>query len=143
VGLVAVAAHRGVVRQCPALGEAAGTRGYPDEVQERRNRAWHGYADVFVGGRWVQASPTFDSALCRRVGVAPLRFDGVHDALLQAFGGTTTMTYVVTHGWYQDVPARFLAAEMLRRYPFARDHGVSRFKAAGPVMRTGAYGRWT
>jgi transglutaminase-like putative cysteine protease len=95
--------------------------------------AWHGYGEVFLGDRWVQASPTFDAGLCRRVGVPPLRVDGVHDALLQAFDGTSTMTYVTTHGWYHDVPARFLAAEMPRRYPFTRDHGISRFKAGGPV----------
>jgi hypothetical protein len=92
---------------------------------------WHGYGEVLLAGRWVQASPTFDSALCGRVGVPPLAFDGVHDALLQAFDGDSTMEYVTTHGWYQDVPARFLVAEMPRLYPFTRDHGISRFKRGG------------
>ena len=39
------------------------------------------------------------------------------------------MRYIRHHGEFHDVPARFLAAEMLRLYPFARDHDITRFKA--------------
>jgi transglutaminase-like putative cysteine protease len=42
--------------------------------------AWHAYAQLFLGGRWVSVSPTFDAATCRRAGVAALAFDGKHDA---------------------------------------------------------------
>jgi transglutaminase-like putative cysteine protease len=94
--------------------------------------AWHGYSQLFVGGRWVSVSPTFDPAACRRAGVAPLEFDGEHDALLQSFDGTgATMRYLKWHGIFHDVPAQFLAAEMPRLYSFARDHGITRFQAAG------------
>jgi hypothetical protein len=34
------------------------------------------------------------------------------------------------HGTFHDVPARFLAAELPRRYPFVRDGGIARFKQA-------------
>jgi hypothetical protein len=40
------------------------------------------------------------------------------------------MSYTKRHGTFHDVPARFLAAEMPRLYPFARDHGITRFQAA-------------
>jgi hypothetical protein len=40
------------------------------------------------------------------------------------------MTYVNVHGAFHDIPARFLAAELPRLYPFARDRGISRFRAA-------------
>ena len=46
--------------------------------------AWHGYAEVLLDGRWLKASPTFDSKLCARLGVAPLTFDGKSDAHLQS-----------------------------------------------------------
>lgn len=36
--------------------------------------AWHGYAEVMLGGRWLKVSPTFDSKLCARMGVAPVIF---------------------------------------------------------------------
>jgi transglutaminase-like putative cysteine protease len=91
--------------------------------------AWHGYIEFRLGDRWVKASPTFDPATCRRAGVSPLAFDGVNDALLQAFDGGETMEYVAYHGSFHDVPARFLSAEMMRLYPFTRDRGISRYKA--------------
>lgn len=103
----------------PRLRDAMGTAVF----------AWHGYGEVALGGRWVKASPTFDRATCRRAGVAPLAFDGEHDALLQAFDGGGTMTYERLHGTFHDVPARFLAAEMPRLYPFTRSGGITRFKA--------------
>jgi len=81
--------------------------------------AWHGFTEVSLDGRWVKASPTFNSTLCSRFGVAPLDFDGGADALLQAFDGAgrTFMQYEVLHGAFHDVPAKFLMREMLRLYP--------------------------
>jgi len=81
--------------------------------------AWHGFTEVFLEGRWVKASPTFNSTLCSRFGVAPLDFDGGADALLQAYDGEgrTFMKYEVLHGAFHDVPAKFLMAEMARLYP--------------------------
>jgi transglutaminase-like putative cysteine protease len=84
--------------------------------------AWHGFTEVFLGGRWLKASPTFNSTLCARFGVAPLEFDGGADALLQAYDGEgrTFMKYEVLHGAFHDVPAKFLMAEMARLYPTLR-----------------------
>jgi transglutaminase-like putative cysteine protease len=81
--------------------------------------AWHGYCEILLDGRWVKVSPTFDAALCERLGVRPLEFDGLTDALLQAYDGEGRlfMSYDRPHGTFHDVPARFLVSEMLRRYP--------------------------
>jgi transglutaminase-like putative cysteine protease len=81
--------------------------------------AWHGFTEVYLDGRWVRASPTFNSSLCGRFGVAPLDFDGATDALLQAYDGEgrTFMQYEVLRGAFHDVPAKFLMAEMARLYP--------------------------
>lgn len=81
--------------------------------------AWHGYVECYVEGKWVKASPTFNSTLCAKLGVAPLDFDGVNDALLQPFDERDArfMEYRVQHGVYFDVPARFLIREMRRLYP--------------------------
>ncbi len=93
--------------------------------------AWHGFTEIFLDGRWVKASPTFNSTLCSRFGVAPLDFDGGRDALLQAFDGEgrTFMQYEVLHGAFHDVPAKFLMAEMARLYP--RLKGTRRRPAGG------------
>jgi len=69
--------------------------------------------------------------MCARLGVEPLRFDGRRDALLQAFDGGGTMRYERLHGTFHDVPARFLAREMPRLYPFVRDRGIERYKRHG------------
>jgi transglutaminase-like putative cysteine protease len=131
---------------CTALARAAGIParlGFADVVNHLASErlreamgtdvfAWHGYSQLYLGGCWVSVSPTFDTGACRRAGVPPLEFDGEHDAMLQSFDGTgATMRYLKWHGIFHDVPAQFLAAEMPRLYPFARDHGVTRFKAAG------------
>jgi len=81
--------------------------------------SWHGFTEVKLGDRWVKASPTFNSTLCSRFGVAPLDFDGASDALLQAYDGAgrTFMKYEVLHGAFHDVPAKFLMREMARMYP--------------------------
>jgi transglutaminase-like putative cysteine protease len=84
--------------------------------------AWHGFTEVKLENRWVKASPTFNSTLCDRFGVPALAFDGASDALLQAYDGAgrTFMRYEVMHGAFHDVPAKFLIAEMARRYPTLR-----------------------
>jgi transglutaminase-like putative cysteine protease len=97
--------------------------------------AWHGYTQLLLDGRWVSVSPTFDPATCRRAGVPVLEFDGEHDALLQSFDGTAAMSYIKQHGTFHDIPARFLAHEMPRLYPFARNHGISRFLADNSACR--------
>jgi transglutaminase-like putative cysteine protease len=93
----------------PRLLEAVGTDVF----------AYHGYTEVFLDGRWLKASPTFNTSLCEKLGVAPLPFDGVHDALLQSFDGQgrTFMSYIADHGGFFDVPAKFLIGEMSRLYP--------------------------
>jgi transglutaminase-like putative cysteine protease len=91
--------------------------------------AWHGYTELLLGATWIKVSPTFDIGTCQRAGVAPLEFDGEHDAMLQSFDGGSSMHYVREHGVFHDVPARFLVAEMQRLYPFTRNHGVSPFIA--------------
>jgi transglutaminase-like putative cysteine protease len=81
--------------------------------------AFHGYAELFLDGVWVKATPTFNDTLCHKLGFKPLAFDGRADALLQAFDteGRRFMTYEVEHGAFFDVPAKYVMAEMKRLYP--------------------------
>jgi len=81
--------------------------------------SYHGYVEVYLCGRWLKATPTFNASLCSKLGVEPLAFDGTSDALFQPFDGEgrAFMDYVVNHGTFFDVPAKFLMAEMARLYP--------------------------
>ena len=59
----------------PRLSEYMGTDIY----------VWHSYADILIDGKWVKATPAFNSELCRRLGLAPLEFDGRTDSLLHPY----------------------------------------------------------
>lgn len=81
--------------------------------------AWHGYVEVLLNGRWIKATPIFNSSLCQKLNVSVLDFDGMNDAVLQAAdnSGRHFMEYLVDHGVFYDVPGKFLIEEMARLYP--------------------------
>ena len=80
---------------------------------------WHSYAELFVSGRWVKATPAFDAALCKRVGLAPLEFDGQSDSLFQPFDrtGRRHMEYLQDRGSFADVPFETMVADFRAKYP--------------------------
>lgn len=80
---------------------------------------WHGYTELFLGGRWVKATPTFDQGLCDRFGVKTLDFDGVNDAVFHPFDreGREHMQYLQTHGAFVDIPHERMVAAWRAKYP--------------------------
>ena len=80
---------------------------------------WHGYADLWIEGRWVKATPAFNLALCERFGLQPLEFDGRDDSIYHAFdqSGQRHMEYLLDRGRYDDVPLAELVADFRQRYP--------------------------
>jgi transglutaminase-like putative cysteine protease len=83
---------------------------------------FHGYAELFLDGRWVAATPAFNIELCEHLGVAPLEFDGVQDAIFQEFdpAGGRFMEYVTDHGVFADVPVERMFAAWAEHYPAVR-----------------------
>ena len=89
---------------------------------------WHSYAELFVDGRWVKATPAFDLALCQRVDIAPLAFDGQTDSLFQPFdrAGRRHMEYLKDRGAFADVPFEIMLADFRATYPaLITDAGIS------------------
>lgn len=84
---------------------------------------FHGYAELWIEGKPVKATPAFNAALCARFGVPPLELDGEHDALLQAFDGQGRrhMEYVRDRGLYLDLPFD----EMMRAFKEVYTGGAS------------------
>jgi transglutaminase-like putative cysteine protease len=80
---------------------------------------YHGYAELYLGGRWVKATPAFDRGLCERFGVRPLEFDGHTDSLFQPYdmSGRRHMEYVRDRGPSADVPAAAIMEAFARCYP--------------------------
>jgi transglutaminase-like putative cysteine protease len=88
---------------------------------------WHSYTDIFLAGRWVKATPAFDRALCDRVGIKTLDFDGRSDSLFHPFdrAGRRHMEYLADRGTFPDVPLEAIMTDFRDRYPaLLRNHGV-------------------
>jgi transglutaminase-like putative cysteine protease len=80
---------------------------------------WHGYAELFLDGHWVKATPAFDKALCEKFGVIALDFDGKEDSLFQPYDRKNRrhMEYMNDRGTYDDVPAQEIIDDFDRYYP--------------------------
>lgn len=80
---------------------------------------FHGYAELFLEGRWLKVTPTFNMSLCEKFGVRPLEFDGKSDCLFHEFDkhGNRHMQYVHDHGAFADVPFDRIVDEFHRHYP--------------------------
>lgn len=93
----------------------------------------HGYAVLYVDGRWVKAAPAFNIELCKKFGVLPTDFDGRSDALLQPTDaqGKRHMEYLVDHGVFADFPFERVIGDFKAYYPeslFYRGDGAVRFE---------------
>lgn len=83
---------------------------------------FHGYAELFLEGRWVAATPAFNKELCAHLKVPPLEWDGRADSIFQAYSpdGVRFMEYVTDHGSFASVPHAQMVAEWERYYPAVR-----------------------
>lgn len=84
--------------------------------------SWHGYTLLFLGGKWVKATPAFNKTLCQKFRLATLEFDGEHNAIFHPFdlSGNAHMEYVWERGEYDDVPLEKMQESALRIYGSTR-----------------------
>ncbi|THB80246.1 MAG: transglutaminase domain-containing protein [Desulfobacteraceae bacterium] len=80
---------------------------------------YHGFTELYLGGKWVKATPAFDINLCRKVGVKPLEFDGTFDSIFHEFNvkGDKHMEYVNDRGNFSDMPFDRIMTESRKLYP--------------------------
>jgi transglutaminase-like putative cysteine protease len=80
---------------------------------------WHSYTDLHLDGAWVKATPAFNLALCERLNLPPLEFDGRADSLFHPYdrAGRRHMEYVNDRGTYADVPFETIVADFRQQYP--------------------------
>jgi len=94
---------------------------------------YHGFAELFLDQRWIKATPVFDADLCDRFKVPPLDFDGIHDAVFQAFNDEDApfIEYLADHGTYTDVPVDDIVSAWQATYGAKRvDDWIDAFNAS-------------
>jgi len=76
------------------------------EVMGTNLFVYHGYDELYIKGRWIKATPTFDLKMCRENRIIPVEFDGKKDAMFHSHNldGKLHIEYVHHHGHYQDLP---------------------------------------
>ena len=79
---------------------------------------WHGYADIWLDGQWVKATPAFNIELCDKFGLLPLEFDGRNDSIYHPFdkSGHRHMEYVNQRGTFDDMPLAQIVADFQTMY---------------------------
>ena len=79
---------------------------------------YHGFVELYLDGKWVKATPAFNSELCRKHSVVPLEFNGREDSLFQTYNlkNKKFMEYVEFHGVYADVPVSVIVEAWEKAY---------------------------
>ena len=98
---------------------------------------FHGYTELWLNNRWIKLTPAFNKSLCERLGVAPLEFNGVDDALFQQYtaDGKQFMEYLHDYGTFPDIPRDMFIAELHKHYPNL--HKLIDAAASSPLKITG------
>jgi len=95
---------------------------------------YHGFVELYLEGKWVKATPAFNSDLCRRHHVPPLEFNGREDSLFQAYNSQNQrfMEYVALRGVYADIPVDQIVSAWEEAYGRERVRNwIKRFKEEG------------
>ncbi len=78
----------------------------------------HGFAELYLEGKWVKATPAFNKELCEKHHVPPLEFNGREDSLFQPYNlkNQKFMEYVAFRGVYPDVPVEHIVEAWKEAY---------------------------
>ncbi len=95
---------------------------------------YHGFTEFYLEGKWVKATPAFNSTLCKKHRVAPLEFDGRKDSLFQPYNleKKLFMEYVADHGTFADIPVDTIVASWKEAYGKDRvESWIASFEKSG------------
>ena len=81
--------------------------------------AWHGYADLYLEGKWVKATPAFNKELTDKFRLKSLEFDGKSHSIYHPFDldGNQHMEYIKQRGTYADLPFEEIVQSFNELYP--------------------------
>ncbi len=81
--------------------------------------ACHTYVELYLQGKWVKATPSFDLGFCQKFSLVIVDFDGEHDAMLHHLdrGGHVHIEYIADYGVRAEFPVDEVIAAFRRTYP--------------------------
>jgi transglutaminase-like putative cysteine protease len=100
--------------------------------------SFHGFTEFFLEGKWVKATPAFNTELCQRHNVVPLEFNGRDDSIFQPYNTQARkfIEYMVFHGTWPDIPvARIVAAWKETYGPDHVQNWIDSFEKHGDIRR--------
>ncbi len=79
---------------------------------------YHGFAELYLHGTWLKATPAFDLRMCLENGFIPVEFDGMNHAMLPAHNvyGEPHIEYLEAHGAYEDLPLVEIITAVYKAY---------------------------
>jgi len=79
---------------------------------------FHGFTEFYLEGKWVKATPAFNSELCKKHKVMPLEFDGCNDSVFHLYNTEKQkfMEYVEDHGTWSDIPVDMIVPAWKKAY---------------------------
>ena len=99
---------------------------------------FHGFTEFFLEGKWIKATPAFNSELCERHGVKPLEFNGRKDSIFQPFNTDKQrfMEYIEFYGSYVDIPVQEIVSSFKKTYGEKRVQGwIESFEKFGCIRQ--------
>jgi transglutaminase-like putative cysteine protease len=77
---------------------------------------FHGFAELYLDGKWVKATPALDLKTCIENKIIPVEFDGKNDALFHHYNqeGKLQIEYLADLGHYDDLPLKRLREEITK-----------------------------
>jgi len=81
--------------------------------------AYHTFVELFLDGKWVKATPSFDLKFCERFNLVPVEFDGARDAMLYHLdrSGRVHIEYIADYGVRAEFPIDEVIRAFRRVYP--------------------------
>ncbi|HIE17501.1 MAG TPA: transglutaminase domain-containing protein [Dehalococcoidia bacterium] len=100
------------------------------QIMDTNLFSYHGYTELYIGGKWVKVTPAFDLKMCLENRIKPVEFDGKNNAIFHSHNedGNLHIEYVADHGHRVDVPVREMLAAWDKHYGIAAQERLDRFK---------------
>ena len=79
---------------------------------------YHGYCELYIGQKWVKATPAFDLEMCQKHHIIPVEFDGKNNATFHRYNqeGKLHIEYVHDYGHYPDLPLEEMLEARVKVY---------------------------